>query len=324
MIKRAPRDSTEVSLLLELNLADLRQDPWNPCPHILQVVDHDPNSEYLYLCMERLIEYNTPPMSTVAQYIDFFRQILEGLSFLHEHRLVGFSCSDPSSYMIDLSSGPHSTNASSVSLISAATSQCQVQGISTPSKPHSGRRHDHSRHHHHHHQHHLTQTSECFDRSRYPVRYYFVNFSRAQRIQEDAPSIRDRRASTPAPNSPSKHPLPPRQLCPFKQDVQELGVMIDRMLADVPNVVSTKFKALIKAMTIGGFGAEDSRKLFEALCRSLEASVFDMPVKSGVGLRSQSVEPPVSGSVSGPSGASCALANMGDFGLEPEKVALSA
>lgn len=31
-------------------------------------------------------------------------------------------------------------------------------------------------------------------------------------------------------------------------------------------------------MTSGNFAADDSRKLFEALCKSLKSSVFDMPV----------------------------------------------
>jgi hypothetical protein len=42
--------------------------------------------------------------------------------------------------------------------------------------------------------------------------------------------------------------------------------------------VGPKLKSLVNAMTSGAFGADDARKLFEALCKSLEASVFDMPV----------------------------------------------
>ena len=34
-------------------------------------------------------------------------------------------------------------------------------------------------------------------------------------------------------------------------------------------------KSLIKAMTLGGFAADDARKLFEALCRTLDARVFE-------------------------------------------------
>jgi len=38
--------------------------------------------------------------------------------------------------------------------------------------------------------------------------------------------------------------------------------------------VAPKFKTLVKAMTVGGFGAEDSRKVFEAMCKSLESSIL--------------------------------------------------
>ena len=42
--------------------------------------------------------------------------------------------------------------------------------------------------------------------------------------------------------------------------------------------IGPKLKSLVQAMASGGFGAEDARKLFEALCKSIESSVFDMPV----------------------------------------------
>lgn len=42
--------------------------------------------------------------------------------------------------------------------------------------------------------------------------------------------------------------------------------------------IAPKMKTLVKAMTSGEFGADDARKLFEALCKSLESSVFDTPV----------------------------------------------
>jgi len=274
--------------------------------------------------MERLNEYNVPAMTTVAQYIDFFRQVLEGLSFLHEHNLAGFSCSDPSSYMVDLSSGPLSNNASSVALPPTTPSRGQAQGTTTPLKTKYGPR-DHQHYQHHRHHRHLAPGANVhfFDRSMYPVRYYFVNFSHTQRMQDDTPLLRDR--TTPTPPPPAKHPLPPKQLCPLKQDVKDLGTMVDRMLNDLPNVVSAKFKALIKAMTTGGFGAEDSRKLFEALCRTLEAEVFEMPVKATIGIRSRSIEFLTSASTNGSGGSPLFLPSKitGDFGLESEKVALS-
>ena len=74
MVRRLPRSSQELLLLLELNHPDFRDDPWNPVPHTHSGIQRDGE---VYLCMQGLFEYNEPPLLTVAHYIDFFRQILE-------------------------------------------------------------------------------------------------------------------------------------------------------------------------------------------------------------------------------------------------------
>jgi hypothetical protein len=126
----------------------------------------------------------------------------------------------------------------------------------------------------------LTNSSvEHFDRARYPVRYYYTNLANAAR--DEGPTA-------------------------FAKDVADCGRMIDKLLVNVRikddfiNVdlrrsiltsiscigviqvprIAPKFKSLVNAMTSGGFGAADSRKLFEARCKSLEAEAFDMPVHS--------------------------------------------
>ncbi|RDB15310.1 hypothetical protein Hypma_004733 [Hypsizygus marmoreus] len=205
MIKCLPRTTPELYLLLELNDPDLRSDPWNPAPHLRCAVERD---EKVFLCMERLNPYDEPPFKTVANYIDFFRQMLEGLTFLHELKIAQISLQDASSYMVDLSSAP---------------STCLF-------------------------------TAE-FDRTKYPVRYYFTDLSQARKI--DTPS------TPPSSASPQ-----------FRRDVQDCAVMIDRLLPQVPKI-EPKFKPLVKAMALGGFGADDARKLFEALCKSLESSTLD-------------------------------------------------
>lgn len=80
MVQRFKKSSlSELLLLLELNVPELREDPWNASPHIVRAVERD---DHVYLCMHRLFEYNNPPLATVAHYIDFFRQVLEvGVSF---------------------------------------------------------------------------------------------------------------------------------------------------------------------------------------------------------------------------------------------------
>ncbi|KAG6844403.1 hypothetical protein H0H87_007162 [Tephrocybe sp. NHM501043] len=74
MIRCLPRTSEELLLLLELNHKELRSDPWNPVPHLRCAIERKDN---VYLCMEQLNPCDQPPFKTVANYIDFFRQILE-------------------------------------------------------------------------------------------------------------------------------------------------------------------------------------------------------------------------------------------------------
>lgn len=209
MIKCFLRDSLELRILIELNHPERRHDPWNPAPHIRAVVERDKRA---LVVMERLSAYDDPPFKTVANYADFFRQILEGLTFMHELSIAKLSFQEPSSCMVDLSSAP---------------SSCLL-----PSE---------------------------FDRARYPVKYYFTDFSLATKF--DIPSS----SGTRSPESE------------FRRDVQDCALKIDRLLTYIPQV-ALKFKTLVKAMTIGNFGAEDSRKLFEALCKSLDSSIFDTPV----------------------------------------------
>ncbi|KAF8162520.1 hypothetical protein K438DRAFT_2025506 [Mycena galopus ATCC 62051] len=201
MIKCLHSTSAELFILLRLNHRDLRQDPWNPAPHILCAVSRD---ERVFLCMPRLVEFNQPPLQTVSNYIDFFRQVLEGLTFLHEHFIAQLSCLNPQSYMVDLGS---TTSSESV---------------------------------------------DSFDRTRYPVCYYFTNLSNAHEFEERA---------NPA----------------FQKDVEDCAMMMDHLASNIPSI-SPKLNTLVNAMRTGTFDADASRKLFEARCKALPADIFDVLV----------------------------------------------
>ncbi|KAJ7185872.1 hypothetical protein C8R46DRAFT_1185470 [Mycena filopes] len=214
MIKCLPASSTELLILLRLNHADFRQDPWNPAPHILCAVTRD---DRVFLCFQRLVEFNQPPLQIVSNYIDFFRQVLEGLTFLHEHSIAQLSCLDLASYMVDL--GPTTSSAS--------------------------------------------DSVESFDRTRYPVRYYFTNL-------ENAVEFASR--TDPA----------------FHKDVEDCAVMMGELAASVPSI-SRKLNTLVTAMRTGTFDADASRKLFEALCKSLPAETFNhVPVRPQISSSSSS------------------------------------
>ncbi|KAG6826637.1 hypothetical protein H0H92_015054 [Tricholoma furcatifolium] len=209
MIKCLPRTSEELYLLLELNHRELRSDPWNPIPHLRCAVERSDN---VYLCMERLNPHDQPPFKTVANYIDFFKQALEGLTFLHELKIANLSFNDLTRFMVDLSSAP---------------SSCE--------------------------------SPADFDRTLYPVRYYIATLKGAE-----------------------KYDTPSETLAPaFAHDVQICGAMIDEMLTHVPRI-APKMKSLVKAMKDGGFAADDARKLFEALCKSLDAAILETCAAVGV------------------------------------------
>lgn len=120
-----------------------------------------------------------------------------------------------------------------------------------------------------------------FDRTRLPVRYYRVNFAQAQQLSRDVD-----------PRSAS-----------FCRDVCDCGSMFQTLVEEVnfPTrwtiaihkswlssksvgsiqvpMIGGKLRSLVVAMTGGEYGAEDARKLFEALCKGIDASTHDAPLQ---------------------------------------------
>ncbi|KAI0060350.1 hypothetical protein BV25DRAFT_1908398 [Artomyces pyxidatus] len=200
ILRRMPADSNELCLLQALNSDELRKDPWNPAPRLLYVAERATD---VILCIERLFEYDQPPMETVANVIDYIRQALEGLSFLHEHKIAHMAYGNPHGVMMDI-----------------------------------GR-----------------PTTEGFDRTSFPVRYYRINFSQATKLDPDA-SLRS---------------------YPFRKDVQDCGVMLSSLIDEVPKI-GHKLKSLVNALKGGEYGADDARKLFDALCKNIDSSTYDAPL----------------------------------------------
>ncbi|KAI0292457.1 hypothetical protein BC826DRAFT_1019338 [Russula brevipes] len=194
ILRRVKRHSAELAILKALNLDEIRSDPWNPAPNLLYTGERGDDA---VLCLERLFYSEDPPLQTVANVIDYIRQALEGLCFLHEHKIVHGAYGDSNGVMMDI-----------------------------------GRR-----------------TTAGFDRTRFPVRYYRVDFARAQQLPRDA----DLRSTTSAATDWTGRP------------------------AQVPKI-GGKLRSLVVAMKGGEYGAEDARKLFEALCNGIDASIYDAPL----------------------------------------------
>ena len=105
------RSSPYLFLFLELNHPTLRSDPWNPCPSILRAVERG-NS--VHLIIETLLpSFDYPPFQTYYDWIEFVRQLLQGLSFLHEHSIVHAGLNDVA-FMVDIGTGPLYTSSTSI------------------------------------------------------------------------------------------------------------------------------------------------------------------------------------------------------------------
>ncbi|KAI0744018.1 hypothetical protein C8Q80DRAFT_1272620 [Daedaleopsis nitida] len=70
----------------------LSDDPRNRCCPILDVLQDPLNDDFELLVMPLLRRYNDPKFETVGEAIEFFRQALEGLQFMHEHHVAHRDC----------------------------------------------------------------------------------------------------------------------------------------------------------------------------------------------------------------------------------------
>jgi hypothetical protein len=78
IIRRVKRDSAEFAILQNLNIDEIRHDPWNPAPNLLYAAERGDDA---ILCFERLFGCDNPPLQTVANVIDYIRQALEVMTF---------------------------------------------------------------------------------------------------------------------------------------------------------------------------------------------------------------------------------------------------
>ncbi|OCH90192.1 hypothetical protein OBBRIDRAFT_826066 [Obba rivulosa] len=77
----------------------LASDPRNHCVPLYEALDvpDDPNMKVLVMPMLRALD--NPPFETVGEAVEFFRQIFEGLQFIHENRVAHRDCMGPNIMM---------------------------------------------------------------------------------------------------------------------------------------------------------------------------------------------------------------------------------
>ncbi|KAL4065250.1 hypothetical protein J3A83DRAFT_4360518 [Scleroderma citrinum] len=82
----------EVEIGHFLSSEPLRSDPTNHCIPIYDVLSIPDDKDKVIIVMPLLREYTSPPFGTVGESVECFRQLFEGLHFMHKHRVAHRDC----------------------------------------------------------------------------------------------------------------------------------------------------------------------------------------------------------------------------------------
>ncbi|KAG6871490.1 hypothetical protein C0995_004116 [Termitomyces sp. Mi166 len=66
--------------------------PKNHCVPFLEVIDPPEGSQIAFIVMPYLLETNYPSFQTIGEVVDYFRQIFQGLQFMHENNIIHGDC----------------------------------------------------------------------------------------------------------------------------------------------------------------------------------------------------------------------------------------
>ncbi|KAJ7032331.1 hypothetical protein C8F04DRAFT_1221938 [Mycena alexandri] len=80
--------SGEERIMLLLNSEPLASHPDNPCPKLYDILTVPGDDNQKLLVLPFLRRFDSPPFETVGEVMDFCRQALHGLRFLHEHDIA--------------------------------------------------------------------------------------------------------------------------------------------------------------------------------------------------------------------------------------------
>lgn len=75
-----------------LSSEPLRSDPTNHCIPIYDVLSVPDDKDKVIIVMPLFREYTSPPFGTVGEAVECFRQLFEGLQFMHKHRVAHRDC----------------------------------------------------------------------------------------------------------------------------------------------------------------------------------------------------------------------------------------
>ncbi|KAF8518174.1 kinase-like domain-containing protein [Gautieria morchelliformis] len=88
ILKRAPTTTQEIPIARYLSSEALLSDPRNRAVRILDVIPLPGDDEWALLVMPYLRRFDDPHFQFRAECVEFFRQSLQGLEFMHEHNVA--------------------------------------------------------------------------------------------------------------------------------------------------------------------------------------------------------------------------------------------
>ncbi|KAI0796158.1 kinase-like domain-containing protein [Abortiporus biennis] len=82
----------EVDLTRYFSEEPIRSDPRNHCIQLVEVLDVPDNPDLKIMVLPLLRKYNSPSFETIGEALEFFRQIFEGLFFMHQCHIAHRDC----------------------------------------------------------------------------------------------------------------------------------------------------------------------------------------------------------------------------------------
>jgi len=92
MIKKTSPLTSETAVLRFVNSPTLTDDPSNHCVPVLDIFPDSSDSTTVFVVMPFLREFHDPPFGTVFEGVEFMRQTLVGINFLHKSGVAHLDC----------------------------------------------------------------------------------------------------------------------------------------------------------------------------------------------------------------------------------------
>ncbi|KAJ7160404.1 kinase-like domain-containing protein [Mycena filopes] len=198
---------------------DLAADPRNHCLPLLETLSPPGDDDKLIFVMKLLRPYNSPRFDTFGEVLEFFRQVFEGMQFMHHHRVAHRDGNSLNIMMDGRHLFPHGFHP-------------QYQRFTHNPGPIF--RYSKAKHH---------------TRTQYPVKYYFIDFGISCMFNPGEETLADpimggdRSPPEFGPREALRAPPTSGKLDPFSTDIYYIGNMIREEFLDgfPPLGVSPKF-----------------------------------------------------------------------------------